>query len=68
MGKLTIPCLALVTDRSLCRTLSLEEAVAQAVEGGANLVQLREKDLPAAELLALAGKLRAVTQIVPSSL
>jgi thiamine-phosphate pyrophosphorylase len=62
VGKLTIPCLALVTDRSLCRTLSLEEAVAQAVEGGANLVQLREKDLPAAELLALAGKLRAVTQ------
>ena len=67
MGKLTIPCLALVTDRRLCQTLSLEEAVAQAIEGGANLVQLREKDpdgrsLPAAELLALAEKLRAVTR------
>ena len=62
MGKLTIPCLALVTDRRLCQTLSLEEAVAQAVEGGANLVQLREKDLPPAELLALAEKLRAVTR------
>ena len=62
MGKLTIPCLALVTDRRLCQTLSLEEAVAQAIEGGANLVQLREKDLPAAELLALADKLRAVTR------
>ena len=62
MGKLTIPCLALVTDRHLCQTLSLEEAVAQAVEGGANLVQLREKDVPATDLLALAEKLRAVTQ------
>lgn len=61
MGKLTIPCLALVTDRRLCQTLSLEEAVAQAIEGGANLVQLREKDLPSNELLALADKLRAVT-------
>jgi thiamine-phosphate pyrophosphorylase len=62
VGKLTVPCLALVTDRSALGGLSLEEAVAQAVEGGANLVQLREKDLPAAELLALAGKLRTVTQ------
>ena len=62
MGKLTIPCLALVTDRRLCQALSLEEAVAQAIEGGANLVQLREKDLPVADFLALAEKLRAVTR------
>jgi len=62
VGKLTVPCLALVTDRRLCRGPSLAEAVAQAVEGGANLVQLREKDLPAADLLALAERLRAVTQ------
>ena len=62
MVKLTVPCLALVTDRSVLGGLSLEEAVAQAVEGGANLVQLREKGLPAAGLLALAEKLRAVTR------
>jgi thiamine-phosphate pyrophosphorylase len=62
VGKLTIPCLALVTDRSALSGLSLEEAVAQAIEGGANLVQLREKDLPAADLLALAERLRAVTR------
>ena len=61
MGKLTVPCLALVTDRRLCQALSLEEAVAQAIEGGASLVQLREKDLPAADLLALAEKLRVIT-------
>ena len=60
MGKLTVPCLALVTDRRLSQTRSLEEAVVQAIEGGANLVQLREKDLPSNELLALAEKLRAV--------
>jgi len=63
VGKLTVPCLALVTDRSALGGLSLEEAVAQAVEGGANLVQLREKDLPAADLLALAERLRAVTRL-----
>jgi len=60
VGKLTVPCLALVTDRRLSQTRSLEEAVVQAIEGGANLVQLREKDLPSNELLALAEKLRAV--------
>jgi len=63
VGKLTVPCLVLVTDRRLCRALSLEQAVAEAVEGGANLVQLREKDLAAVDLLALAEKLRAVTHL-----
>jgi len=37
-------------------------AVAAAVEGGVTLVQLREKDLPADELLRLAQQLRAVTR------
>lgn len=36
--------------------------MAQAVDAGANLVQLREKDLPAGELLALAERLRSVTR------
>lgn len=56
------PCLALVTDRHQCRGLALSEAVAQAVAGGANVVQVREKDLPQAQLLALSQHLRAVTQ------
>jgi thiamine-phosphate pyrophosphorylase len=60
--KLPIPCLALVTDRRLCQRLSLEEAVARAVAGGVNVVQLREKDLAAAQLVPLADRLRAVTQ------
>jgi thiamine-phosphate pyrophosphorylase len=61
-GKLTLPCLCLVTDRGLCRDTPLEEKVAQAVEGGVNLVQLREKDLPGGELLRLGERLREVTR------
>jgi thiamine-phosphate pyrophosphorylase len=60
--KLPIPCLALITDRHLCRGLSLGEAVARAVAGGVNVVQVREKDLTAAELVPLADRLRAITQ------
>ncbi len=52
----------LVTDRSLFGQLcELEAAVHGAIEGGVNVVQLREKDLPDAEQLALARRLRAVT-------
>lgn len=58
---LPVPCLALVSDRTLCEDLPLAEKVAQAVAGGANLVQLREKDLPAGELLQLAQSLRRIT-------
>jgi len=58
---LPVPCLALVTDRTLCTDVPLLEKVAQAVAGGANLVQLREKDLPAGDLLPLAQCLRQIT-------
>ena len=61
MSNLPYPLLCLVTDRTLCG-VSLVEKVAAAVSGGADAVQLREKDLPAGELLELARKLRAVTQ------
>ncbi|MDO8530919.1 MAG: thiamine phosphate synthase [Dehalococcoidia bacterium] len=57
---LPYPCLALVTDRRRCRG-PLDAAVERAVAGGVNLVELREKDLPAGELLALARRLRIVT-------
>ncbi len=60
--KLPIPCLTLVTDRRLCQSVSLEAAVARAVGGGMNVVQLREKDLAAAELVPLADHLRAITR------
>ncbi|MGV3722686.1 MAG: thiamine phosphate synthase [Actinomycetota bacterium] len=52
--------LMLVTDRKQCGSRPLAEVVAEAVEGGVNLVQLREPDLPSGELLALARQLRGV--------
>lgn len=58
MSKLPLPCLCLVTDRHLCGEASLVERVALAVQGGVNMVQLREKDLPGGRLLALAKELK----------
>ena len=55
------PCLALVTDRTVCPPRELAARVSAAVAGGVGLVQLREKDLPAGELLSLALDLRRVT-------
>jgi thiamine-phosphate pyrophosphorylase len=57
---LPLPCLALVTDRSLCQDAPLWEKVAQAVAGGCNIVQLRERDLSAGQMLHLALRLRRV--------
>jgi len=65
---LSLPCLMVVTDRVLCGGADgLAAAVEAAVSGGADAVQLREKDpdgrsLPASELAPLAHRLRAVTQ------
>lgn len=64
--KLPSPCLCLVTDRRQAGEQSLVSKVAQAVAGGVNLVQLREKDLPGRPILKLAGELRNV--IGPSAL
>ncbi|MBI4233568.1 MAG: thiamine phosphate synthase [Chloroflexi bacterium] len=61
MATLPQPCLALVTDRWLCREQPLQEKVSLALAGGVDMVQLREKELPAGALLALAEGLRAIT-------
>ncbi len=57
--QLKTPCLALITDRSLCHAGALSTKVAQAVSGGVGIVHLREKDLPAAELLVLAREVKS---------
>lgn len=57
---LPLPLIMLVTDRTACGDRRLEDVVEAAVEGGVNAVQLREKDLPAAELYGLAVRLRQV--------
>jgi len=52
-----------VTDRALCGGAEgLVAAVEAAVSGGADTVQLREKDMPPEELLPLARRLREVTR------
>ena len=62
MATLPLPCLCLVTDRRQCEGRRLEDVVEAAVEGGANLVQLRENDLPARQLLTLAQVMRKLTR------
>jgi thiamine-phosphate pyrophosphorylase len=56
------PVLALVTDRRRAKGGNLAAAVDAAVRGGVSVVVLREKDLPAGELLCLACQLREVTR------
>ena len=56
-------CLALITDRRVCGgSERLEWAVEAAVAGGVQLVQLREKDLAADDLLPLAQRLSRLTE------
>ena len=52
--------LYLITDRALCAALGVERVVAEAVAGGVTIVQLRDDDTPTTELIALAGRLKAI--------
>ena len=57
------PCLCVVTDRArLPAGAGLVETVSAAVGGGANMVQLREKDALPRETLSLAYRLRDATR------
>ncbi|MCI0484347.1 MAG: thiamine phosphate synthase, partial [candidate division NC10 bacterium] len=49
--------LYVITDRTQTSGRSLEEVVRASVQGGARVFQLREKDLAARELTALAERL-----------
>lgn len=53
--------LYLITDRKQTK-MPLPDAVRLALQGGVRAIQLREKDLPIRELLALALELRTLTQ------
>lgn len=53
--------LYLITDRKQTK-IPLPEAVRQALRGGVRAIQLREKDLPIRELLALAQEIKAITE------
>lgn len=61
--RLPRPCLMLVTDRELAGGEdALVRAVHEAINGGVNAVQVREKDLPGDPLSVLARRLREVTE------
>lgn len=57
-GRRADPALVLVTDASRLRGRDLAAVVAEAVAGGVNVVQLRERDLPHDELVALGRRVR----------
>lgn len=52
--------LYLVTDRRLCAGRGIERVVAEAAAGGVTMVQLRDDDTPAPELIDLARRLKAL--------
>lgn len=54
--------LLLVTDRSLVHGRSLESVLRESVDAGVPAIQLRERDLPARELLSLTQQIRAMTR------
>lgn len=56
--------LYLVTDESLSRGRPTPEIVAAAIRGGADAVQLRAKELPLREAVAIGRELREVTRAV----
>ena len=58
--RLPHPCLCLVTDRRVCPPDELPGRVEAAVSGGVDVAQLRDKEMPGAALLELAGRLRKV--------
>lgn len=53
--------LYLITDRELMSAPTLEEAVEQAIFGGATLVQLREKNASSMEFYRMALRIKAIT-------
>ena len=54
-------CLYAVTDSMWLAGRTLPEVVREALEGGATFVQIREKELPYDEFLALAKEVKKVT-------
>ena len=57
----------LITDRKQAK-IPLPEAIKLALQGGVRAVQLREKDLPVRELIALSQELRTITKEFGASL
>jgi thiamine-phosphate pyrophosphorylase len=62
IGRLHLPVLCLVVSKADAKDGDIEKLVSEAVAGGVTMVQLRDRDVPAGELLELARKLKRVTR------
>ncbi len=62
IGRLRLPVLCFVVGKSTVKEGEVEKTVAGAVAGGVTMVQLRDREVPAGELVALARRLKAVTR------
>jgi len=54
--------LAVITDSSINSSLSVIDQITMAIDGGVNMVHLRERNLSTSELYDLAMKIREVTK------
>ena len=52
--------LYVIADKKICGDRNVEDVVRQAIEGGAQMIQYRDKDSDDADFLSMASKLRAV--------
>lgn len=62
IGRFRPPVLCLIVSMAAAKDGDVEKLVTDAVAGGVTMVQLRERELPAGEFLALARRLKAVTR------
>lgn len=51
-----------VTDRKLLKDINIQDIIKDAIAGGVDTVQIREKDLSSKDLLDLSKKLRIITK------
>ncbi len=58
IGRLRPPVLCLIVSKGAAEDGDIERLVTEAVAGGVTMVQLRDRDLPAGELLTLARRLK----------
>lgn len=62
IGRLRPPVLCFVVSKDSVEDGDIEKVVGEAVAGGVSMVQLREKQMPADQLLALARRLKTATR------
>ena len=62
IGRIGLPVLCYIASSDSVKNGEIEKTVAEAVAGGVTMVQLREKAMPAGELLSLARRIKAITR------